>query len=158
LPNDTFTANAGESELYGAELSIDWRIAPGLAAYVGAGLVKTELVEFVTADFDFSGNRFPAASERSLSAGIDWAIDDRWQLGVDFNARDGFFFDAENSPQNRVGGRGVWHARAAYVADAWSLDLVVRNLFDKDYLLQRTDGLGRSGEPRIAWLEWNWRL
>jgi outer membrane receptor protein involved in Fe transport len=157
-PNDVFTVNAGESKVYGAELSVDWRIAGGLVAYAAAGWTETEFTDFATADFDYAGNRFPGASRLSMATGFDWAIADRWQLGVDFSAREGYFFDAENRPENRVGGRGILNAKLGYVGDAWSLDFVVRNFADKDYLLQRSNGFARSGEPRIAWLEWNWRL
>jgi outer membrane receptor protein involved in Fe transport len=133
-------------------------LAEGLVAYASAGWTHTEFTEFATADFDYAGNRFPGASRLSMAAGLDWAISERWQLGVDFSAREGYFFDAENRDENRVGGRGILNAKLGYVADAWSLDLVVRNLMGKDYLLQRSNGFARSGEPRIAWLEWNWRL
>ncbi|MEM8697267.1 MAG: TonB-dependent receptor, partial [Pseudomonadota bacterium] len=167
VPIDTLAVNAGESEVYGFELSMEARPSRTLDTFLSLGYVHTEFTDFVTATGELAGNRFNNASPFTVSAGFDWEHPTGFRVLGDVNLRDGFFSVIDNDtarittepilgpggavvgqfercdlspcndPRTRVEAAVVVNLRAGYEAETWSIYAFARNLLDEDYITQR---------------------
>ncbi|MEM9620675.1 MAG: TonB-dependent receptor [Pseudomonadota bacterium] len=79
LAQDAFVDNAGESTVYGLELSTSFKPNSQLDLFGSLGLLRTEFTDFPFAPLDpsgqftdLSGNAFPAAPEVSASIGLNY--------------------------------------------------------------------------------------
>ncbi|MEL7312987.1 MAG: TonB-dependent receptor [Pseudomonadota bacterium] len=178
IPIDTLPVNAGQSELYGFELSLDAAITDSFTVYGSVGFVETEFTDFVTADAELSGNEFNNASPVTASIGFSWRNAAGFSVAGDVNFRDEYFSVSDNDPARVtsadilndagvvIGQREVCSAepcndprttvdssvvanlKAGYSQDNWSVFLFARNLFDEEYLTQRNAPGGFSPIPQ----------
>ncbi len=167
IPIDTLPVNAGASELYGFELSVDATVTNNLSLYGSVGVVETEYTDFVTATTELTGNEFNNASPVTASVGMSWRNEAGFSVSADVNYRDEYFSVSDNDPARAtfvditndtgtvIGQREVCAAspcndprtivdasivanmKAGYTSDDWSVFLFARNLFDEEYLTQR---------------------
>lgn len=81
LSGDVRTLNAGESRIYGAEFTGDYRVSDDLAIYGSIGLLETEFLDFPFQEFDpdnpsdfvnLEGNAFPQAPRLSFTIGANY--------------------------------------------------------------------------------------
>lgn len=149
------TVNAGGSELWGGEFSIEAQATPNLSLYGSVGYSNTEFTDFVSNGVQLAGNAFPFASEITAAFGGRYVWDNGISLGVDVSYTDGAFGDVENTAALKSDDRWLVDASATYdFGDGWQVGAYVRNLFDEDYVTQRTPNgatqLLRTGEPRTA--------
>ncbi len=179
IPLDTIPVNAGNSELYGFELSLEARPSPSLTLFGSLGYVSTEFTDFVTTSEELTGNRFNNASPYSASAGFNWRNEGGFRVSGDVNLRDGFFsvstndptrvtfepvlddagavigqretcsFTPCNDPQTKVPASVVVNMKAGYEAESWSIFAFARNLLDEDYLTQRNAPGGFGGSSQV---------
>ncbi|GAB5480609.1 MAG: TonB-dependent receptor [Parasphingorhabdus sp.] len=164
---DTESVNAGQSEVYGAELSIEARPDDRLTAFAALGFVETKFKDFVTATEDLSGNRFNNASPVTASAGFSWKHPTGFSVSGDINLRSEFYSVSTNDPllstlepvlddmgavigqrdvctadpcndrATEVKASTVVNMKAGYEAENWSIFAFARNLLNEDYLTQR---------------------
>ena len=150
LDNDVL--NAGKSELWGAELTVEGDATDNLSLFGSLGYVQTEFLRFTTGGVDFSGNEFPGAPQWTAAVGGSYAWDSGVTLSLDTSYTGASYFDAANNVGNRSDDRWLVNAQVTYENDyGWLTGVYVRNLFDRDYAVQRnTSATGtqvRTGEP-----------
>ncbi len=158
LENDVLTVNAGSSRLQGLEAELRGRPRQNLEISAAVGWVDAEFDTFVDGGIDFSGNEFPLAPSWSTSLGMHWQIAPRWDLDARWLAQGSYFSDPSNDPEFEVGSRNLVHVKLGYRQGSWAAHLVVRNLLDEDYLVQRLPEGSRSGEPQVVGLRWTWAM
>lgn len=168
VPLDTVPDNAGESRLFGGELSLDSSWFEGFTTYAALGYLDTKFDEYDGDTFEFTGNEFPYAPEWTLALGFSYQHPSGFVVSGDVNWSDEFFSAETNDPSrvtfepifdnegNEVGERETCSARPCndpattvddywvanlklgYQTDMWSAYLFGRNIFDEDYASQVT--------------------
>lgn len=140
--------NAGESRLWGGELTVEGEASDDLFLYGSVALANTEFTDFVSdAGVNLAGNEFPGASRVTASIGFNYRINDAWSVGADMSFTEGSFFDVQNDPGRKSDDRVLVNAQLNYERDNLKVGLFVRNLFDKDYITSRDFTVVRAGEP-----------
>ncbi len=157
----TRTANAGSSELYGAEIEIGGYLneARTLEIYASLGLLDTEIKEFVDSDgTDFGGNSFPLATNLNFGAGIRYNDDSGFFAAADFSYNDGYESAIENNPVHIVGSFTELNIRFGYEARSWAVTAYANNLFDEETALFKNPITITPAEPFKAGLitEFRW--
>ncbi|MQQ09619.1 TonB-dependent receptor [Epibacterium sp. SM1979] len=146
---DFDVVNAGESELFGIELTAEGEVTDRFTMYGSVGHTHTEFLDFQNGSNDFSGNEFPLAPSTTAAIGGEYSWDNGVSLGVDVSYTDGSFARPTNT--DKSDDRWLVNTQLTYESAAgWETGLYVRNLFDKDYLTFNdvTNGGGRAGNPR----------
>ncbi len=168
VPLDTVPDNAGESRLFGGELSLDSNWFEGFTTFAALGYLDTQFDEYDGDTFEYTGNEFPYAPEWTLALGFSYQHPSGFVVSGDVNWSDQFFSAETNDPNqvefepildgegNEVGERETCAARPCndpativddywvanlklgYQADVWSAYLFGRNVFDEDYASQVT--------------------
>lgn len=140
-PLNATVANAGRSEAYGAEISVNARPTADLTIDASIGLQKTRFIEFETDIADYSGNEFPEAPALSASLGFTHTLPDGWFVGGDVSYRDETFATADlsNNEDLTIPSRTLLNLRAGYADPSrrWRILAAVDNVLDKDYLVGR---------------------
>jgi len=132
-PLSCVTVNAGESEIYGAELEINHVLTDDLSWFTSLGYAHTEFTEFVSdIDGDLSGNSFAFSPEFSAAVGGNWWFADRWAVSGNVTYQDEFFGDVANTIV--IDDRTLLNANLRYEADHFSVVAYARNLTDEFYL------------------------
>ena len=139
--------NAGESRLFGGEVEIRGRPAHGLDLFGSFGFSETEFLDFEQQGEDLSGNRFAFAPRFTASIGGSYFFDNGIELHLDANYASEQFADVENTSDGRLDNRVVVNTRIGYQTEHFGAFLYARNLFDEDYLLDRTTTTANAGEP-----------
>lgn len=155
----------GKALFQGIELSGQYAHATGL--YTRAAYTWLETAEQTTAFRQVvggaviagssAGNRQPYAPEHLLTAALGWEGG-----GLDANLESVFvdeqYANFSNTRQTAASGQSgtipsyvVWNAAVNYTIKPWNatLFLTVKNLFDKDYIIDRTRGI-LPGSPRLV--------
>ena len=163
-PSNLLTVNAGESELYGGELTLEYRPTPKWDLFASVGYVQTEFLDFSDVSIndgeDLSGNEFPNAPEWTAAAGASYFFDSGWEVHTDVSFTDSSFSFADNNPDLGADSRFLVNGRVGYRQDNWAVFAYVRNLFDDDFVTQSTEANTgrvtlpfdqvRTGEPRTV--------
>ena len=158
------TINAGESELYGAELTANYIFANGLSVYAGLGLLETEFVDFPFAvdddgaalpgapGFDnLAGNAFSGAPNMTFSIGSSYQHSTGIFASVNLAYRDEQFSDIENLEANKVGDYWLANARLGYERNAFRISAYANNLFDEEIFTSRiVEGVFISDEGVVS--------
>ena len=123
-PLDFFTENAGQSELYGLELSLNAVINDELDAFFSLGLQETEFTDFPFAvappaaagnPFEnLAGNQFPLTPNMTLSTGISYNRQDGIFADASINYTDSQFADVENLEVDKSDAFTSMNARLGY--------------------------------------------
>lgn len=158
---DVITENAGESEIYGAEVEMTYRVNPRAHLFASLGYSHTEFVEFVSPTGDYSGNRFALAPEESLAVGGTFGLTDR----INFHANVTYQSDTYADVQNTIplDDFTLVNVRLSYDTEKWSARIYASNLFDELYVqsaFQSLAGtpLGVVGAPRVVGFEFTSRF
>lgn len=144
---DRDLVNAGESRLFGGELTIEGEATEDLFLYGSIALADTEFTEFESNGISLAGNAFPGASRVTANIGMNYRLNEFWSVGADVSYTEGSFFDVENDPARRSDDRVLVNAQINYERDNLKAGLFVRNLFDDDYVTSRDTTVVRTGEP-----------
>ncbi|MEM1191436.1 MAG: TonB-dependent receptor [Pseudomonadota bacterium] len=164
--------NAGESELYGLELSLFYTPSDNLSVFASLGLLETEFVDFpfaaVPGDLqNIAGNSFPFAPSVTGALGFNYEHASGVYTNWNVSYRGGQYSDVANLVVNEVGSYVLVNARLGYSRSNWNVFLYGNNLFDdrfatsRGYAFADTDtGLinvndnaaQRINQPRIAGL------
>ncbi len=165
--SDTITINAGESSLYGAEISVDANWSDSLSAYVSLGLLETKFDDFVSGLVDNTGNEFAFAPNTNITLGVNYRTENGFVAIADINWRDDQFSNNSNDLDSVIDGYALANVKLGYEQDSWSVYVFARNLLDEDYTTQIQPAirdrngniatqLARTGEPRLAGIEFNY--
>jgi len=131
---DTRIVNAGESELYGAELTLDAFLGSGFSAFASFGYLHTEFTDFPFGVVNLDGNEFPNAPEFSFSGGLSWESFNGWFIDANVNHTAEQFSTVDNLAINSVGSFTLVNGRAGYRKDHFSIYAFANNLLDENFL------------------------
>ncbi len=97
------------------------------------------------------GDDIPGIPDHLFKAAADYAVTDRFSVGLDMIAVSGSYLRGDESNQlGKVGGYAVFNARANYRIGNVEAFVLVENLFDKDYenfgLIGEAPELGSDGD------------
>jgi iron complex outermembrane receptor protein len=155
-------ANAGDADVFGAELEAGIYPVPGLSitgalGYLDFQYKKTnEAITGVTLDLIAPyTNKWQGSASIVYEAGLanGGALTPR----LDWTYQSSFYVNANNSPNSLVDGRSLFNGRLTYTTPdkGWSASLDVSNIFNKFYYVTKFDnivGLGVAsgilGRPR----------
>ncbi|WP_417281076.1 TonB-dependent receptor [Celeribacter sp.] len=128
---NTYTINAEESYAYGLDLGIDYAPSSVLTLNGSLGLLKTKITE-ISRNTDFEDNSFAKAPPVTLSLGADWAMTDQIRVGGQLrHVAGGYFSDAENTEDYKIGNYTITDLQASYAFnDGIELYGYVNNIFD----------------------------
>ncbi|MEM0955476.1 MAG: TonB-dependent receptor [Pseudomonadota bacterium] len=162
------TVNAGESELYGAEITVSYLVGGGFNIYAGLGLLETEFVDFPFAIDDngnplpgapgfanLAGNEFSGAPNTTFSLGGSYEHSSGIFASLNLAYRDEQFSDIENLEANQVGDYWLANARLGFERNALRISAYGNNLFDEEIFTGRVvegvfisdDGTVSIGQP-----------
>ncbi|MEO0688968.1 MAG: TonB-dependent receptor [Pseudomonadota bacterium] len=147
-PFDFRTLNAGESEIYGFELSADYEMSSVLDIYAGLGYAKTEFIDFpfaVRSDAagnieplpnipelaNLAGNEFQGAPNWNANFGASYRDEDGLFGSINANFTDSQFSDVENFAEDAVGSFWLVNARIGYDFDGLRISAFANNLLDE---------------------------
>lgn len=137
-PNDARTENAGRSQLYGAELEMEWQFALEWQLFTSLGYAKTEFIDFVSTNGDFTGNEFPSAPERQGSIGIDYkSFNTGFSGQLSAQYRDASFRQPNNNPAERNDSCTTINGKFGWSDDQREISLTATNLLDETCVNQR---------------------
>ena len=150
---DSYTENAGRSQVRGAELALAWRAGRRLDAGLSLGYTRTRFDEarLSRTGTDYTGKQFPEAPRWSGGAWVSTRLGDGWFVSADLSARGKAFAtsDLDNTLATQVPGRAVVGLRLGWEGALLSTVLQVDNLLDKHYLTGRDiRGGAYVGDPR----------
>jgi outer membrane receptor protein involved in Fe transport len=129
-----FTDNAAQGRTLGLEAEVRWAIGDTLDLYANVGLLDAEFEEFVTPQVDLSGRAQAHAPDYTLAAGASYRHPGGVFARLDLTARDAFYFDVSHDQTSQP--YELANARVGYETDNWSVQLWVRNLFDRHYAVR----------------------
>ena len=156
--------NAGASELYGLEFSMDADLTERFFVGGSVALVETQFLDFQQANgSNLAGNEFPDAPPVTARVTGRYAFSDDISLSLSGRYSASTFSDAQNSADQKNDSFFVVDTQLTYRNDdGWLSGFYVNNIFDEEYSLVRSGsggGLGtvgtRSleiGEPRTVGL------
>lgn len=150
-----YTTNAGESEMYGLELTVEGDATDNLSLFASLGYSKTSFLDFKDpiSGIDYAGNRFPSSPEKTFALGGQYVWDNGLTIGMDAAFTGETYTDADNAYSSDD--YWVVNMQATYEWDnGLKGGLYVRNLLDNDYVIHRSgaprtpEAIVRVGEPR----------
>ncbi|MEM0911872.1 MAG: TonB-dependent receptor, partial [Pseudomonadota bacterium] len=161
---DGFIDNAGESEMYGAEITADYIASETLMLNLALGYSATEFTDYLLGEgtanvVDLAGNEFPNAPRWTASLGGEYDFENGFALSADVSFTDGTFGGVENLEVFETESYTLFNAALTYDRNSMTLGLYVRNLFDKRYA-ESYFGTApprlRAGEPRVigGYIQW----
>lgn len=165
---DKYIGNAGESELYGAEVEVTAFVNDQLDWFANIGYVKTEYNRFTTLArgqlLDFAGNEFLGAPNLTIGGGFNYHFQDAWRLSMDASYQDEAYLDNANTRE--ADARVLVNAKLAYQQDNWGVQLWATNLFDRDYIVVQyvqqagvpVQDYATPGDPRMLGVSFNYEF
>jgi iron complex outermembrane recepter protein len=143
--------NAGDAELYGAEIEVWWKATEGLDIRLGLGLLDTEITDSFVANIA-EGSVLPNSPELNFNSSVryEWNLASGWVADISFDAsyKDDVSYDIVSQPAETLED-GYWLANArAGVTSAngkWGVHVWGKNITDSVYrtqVLTSTVGFG----------------
>ncbi len=149
---DCITENAGESEIYGTELSVQYQVSADINMFTSIGYARTEFTDFDSGTLgDLTGNDFAFSPDLTAAIGATAYLTDEFFVSGNVNYQEGAYADVQNTVE--LDSRTLLNLKLGYVTDVYSIEAYVNNLTDKFYLTSdftTTDGARtvRAGLPR----------
>lgn len=150
----SFLRNAGRSTIYGGELELSGRIAPGLRAHASLGLLHSKYDQLVLSGVDLAGNELPFAPKITANFGLDWTLgqvgggDVEFFPNISYVGRQWFspFNDRPSFVGDPIGNAGLQQrgyakvdASLSWTRDRFSVRASVDNLLGRKYYLYGID-------------------
>ncbi|MEM9758432.1 MAG: TonB-dependent receptor [Pseudomonadota bacterium] len=135
--------NAGESEVYGMELSVSYQASEDLNVYATLGLLETEFLDFPFAEVpgpfeNIAGNSFNNAPNTTFSAGLSYDHPSGLYTNWNVSYRGEQYSEIANLSVNEVESATLVNARLGYRRDKWNIYAFANNLFDDRFATQRS--------------------
>ena len=148
-----FFNNAGESERFGLEAGLTYRLLPGLDITLAYTYSDFEFETFIdpTIPADYSGNKIPGAPQHFGNAEIAYYHPSGFYGAFDVQAVDQIYVDNANS--DAAEGYAVANFRAGYTTYFGDTEFTpffgVNNIFDREYVgnVRINDSFGRFFDP-----------
>jgi vitamin B12 transporter len=143
-PSDPFRGyrpnNVATAKIRGAEFTVNATLRDCLIA---------ASLSYIDPRDESTDNVLPTRARRNAKFDIDRPFGN-WSLGASWNAHDSRYADVQNS--QRLGGFGLVDLRASYkISSAWLAQLKLDNIFDKNYVLNRSPNNLDYNQPRFGW-------
>lgn len=148
---DRNLVNAGESELWGFEISADGDMTEDLSVFASYAYNETRFIDFVAdtagGQVNLEGFNFPDAPENTFAMGGTYRFNAAWSLSADVSYTEGAFSDVFNTPTRRTDERWLTNLQLNFRQGGFSAGLFVRNLFDVDYRIFRIENRSNPSLP-----------
>lgn len=131
--DDSYRDNAANSELYGAELELQAQLSDRVSAYLALAYAHTEFSDFVTSGREYTGNEFARSPSATGSVGLSWRHPSGWHAAANLDHTGEFYSFADNEANSLNEARTLFHARAGYENANFAVQLIGRNLSNKEY-------------------------
>ncbi|MEM8825461.1 MAG: TonB-dependent receptor [Pseudomonadota bacterium] len=146
------TVNAGDSEVYGFEGSLDVELTSTFDFYVTLGYNRTQFLDFpIGPDGDFDGNEFLFSPELSGTLGGEYEHPTGIFLNANVSYQNGQFSGNDNDPFDFSESFAVVNARAGYRHEYFTIAAFANNAFDADYttFVDATFNQGQGGTEGV---------
>lgn len=135
-PRDTYTDNAGKSELYGIEFELKSRLARSWEMFAALGYVKTEFKEFTATEgfkvvADYKGHEFKDAPNVTAALGLMYSTGQGFYAQADVTAQNASYSNLQNT--RKSDSRFLVNSKLGYRLGNINFALWVRNLLDREY-------------------------
>ena len=135
----TATVNAGESEVMGLELLLDYEVSANLNLFASMACQSTEFKDFpfpdsVEGDDNLAGNEFRFAPEWSWAMGVNYRHPRGLFINGNLAYQDGQYADNVNAPMNKSDSYILANIRAGFSWRQFTLSAFASNVFDEKYL------------------------
>ncbi|MEM9247740.1 MAG: TonB-dependent receptor [Pseudomonadota bacterium] len=145
-PGDFVITNAGESEVWGAEIDYRQFVTDALEVFASAAYAETEYKDFVSGGEQLAGNEFPFAPKLKASLGAYYTFANGLGIGGDVTYTSKSFSNPQNTDDLENEAFWVTNLSANYAFENGAvLTGYVRNLFDEDYTTTLNRPLGTPG-------------
>ena len=128
------TDNAASGEAWGLEASAHRQATARLAWSSTLSLMQSRYLGYRFGARDLDGRDWAHAPEWKIAVAATWRHPAGWMARVDLSGEDGFYHDT--SHDQRAGSRFLANARVGFEAEHWSVQIWVRNLFDRRYAVR----------------------
>ncbi|MEM9128262.1 MAG: TonB-dependent receptor [Pseudomonadota bacterium] len=144
----TEVINGAKAELYGAELSVSYKLTPALSVFADLALLETEFIDFpfavdgpdtrnplpgVEGFANLAGNSFAQAPGVSGAFGANYD-DGRFFGSFVVNYSDGVFSDFTNLEPDRTDSYFLTNARIGYKFGKARISVFAENLFNAEFI------------------------
>ncbi len=163
---DDTVANAGESEVTGAELELEWQATGRLNLFASLGIIDTEFKEFVVNGVDLAGMSFSQSPDVTATFGGRYVSERGLFATATYSYTDDTFSRITAPEITQISARSLLSGRLGYQRGAWQAYVWGTNLLDDEYELFLQDGrvfglsgaYGSIGPPRTlgVGLQLNW--
>ncbi len=138
--------NAGDSQIYGVEAELNWRIDPAMQLELTLGhLPKANLGKYQTEAVLVPENRLPFTSEWMASGQFSYdfaGMLNNLQFQLGFVYLSDFYFDQYENPYTEQRGYTLWHSRLSYQPmPELEVSVFGKNLLNKEYTELRFDSI-----------------
>lgn len=137
---DTQVVNAASSQLSGGEIEARYQL-PKDRISLSAGYVDTKFVNFTNNGIDYSGRRFPFASNWTSRLSYTRLFSDAFSASSILRYLGPSYSNAENNRHSSE--QFLFDASALYQWGEFAFETYVKNLFDRQFLI--FDGRPREG-------------
>ena len=124
------TQNAAEGENYGIEITSNYLVTDNLYIYANLGFLKTKIKNWESR-IDLEGRSQAHAPDHSYSIGGNLNLKNNLYLKLDINGKSSFYYS--DSHDNQSKSYQLTNLTFGYLNANFSVDLWIRNLFDKYY-------------------------
>ena len=154
LDPDTVSAtiNAGESEVLGAEIEVNYTPIQSLDLFFSAGFSDTEFIDFPVGDgTNFSGSEFRFSPRLSSAIGGNYNHSSGFFVGANVNYSDGQYSTNDNAPGSLSPSFTVVNLRSGFRFEHFTVSAFANNLFDEEYITFQDSEFnqGQGGAERI---------
>ena len=154
LATDAFTENVGESEVYGAEITVDYRPTASFSTFATLGLLHTEFTDFpfafVPGEFaNLASNEFPAAPSVTASAGFSYQASNGFYVSGSGSYTGETESEVANLSVNRNDDYFLVNGRAGFRFGAYDVYAFGNNLFDERFVTRRDFAGVNTGSGNI---------
>lgn len=144
-----FIGNAAAGSNRGMELSANFAANDTMQLYGTLGLLDSEYDDFInTAGEDLTGREQAHAPSYQYTFGTRFALGYAWNLDVNVQGRDGFYFSDSHSL--RSDSYALLNASLVWTHAQWQATLWARNLTDEDYYVR---GYYFGNDPRDGYAD-----
>jgi iron complex outermembrane receptor protein len=152
----TLISNVGNSRIYGAEASANWRVTREVTLGASGGYLNAKWKHAVTFGVPIDGNTVPSSPAVTANFSVAYAKSVLNGLRIDGNFdmtyTDKFWWDLPNTPGSAEPAYWLGNARVALGAenDSWLVSLGISNVFGARYWTEYGPGFFAPGPAQPA--------
>ncbi|WP_409293043.1 TonB-dependent receptor [Pseudomonas sp. KCJK9058] len=134
MPSTGTTVGLGETRRRGVDMQINAQLDDQWTVWASHAIQEAKVVKAYAANGQSLSGKEVFSTPRYISnVGVDYRYNDDWKFGAQGRAQGSYYIDELNE-QGKYGGFVVVEASVSYrVTSSTSVDLQVKNLFDREY-------------------------